>query len=386
MSDFRQKHSQMSFSAIPELLEEIAAGRMVVMLDDEDRENEGDLIMAAGKVRAEDVNFMAREGRGLICLALDEARCRRLGLQPMVRDNASPYHTNFTVSIEAASGVTTGISAHDRARTIQVAVAKNAQPRDLIQPGHVFPLLAQPGGVLTRAGHTEAAVDLAALAGCEPAGVLVEILREDGSMARRPDLEVFAQKHGLKVGTVADLIRYRLATEKTIERVHESDVATEFGAFRLTAWRDRLRGELHFALAHGAIGDGAPVLTRVHVRNTLSDVLHLERDDLGMTMTAALRRIAAEGRGVVVVLTSEEDPAALLARLNRETEEALPSAPRNAAVQREWRRLGLGAQILSDLGVRRLRVLGTPRRLVGLSGFDLEVAEYVDEPPAGAGK
>lgn len=371
----------MAFASIPELLEEIAAGRMVVMLDDEDRENEGDLIMAAGKVRAEDVNFMAREGRGLICLALDRARCDRLGLQPMVRDNGSAYHTNFTVSIEAASGVTTGISAHDRARTIQVAVAADAKASDLVQPGHVFPLLAQPGGVLTRAGHTEAAVDLAALAGREPAGVLVEILREDGSMARRPDLETFAAKHGLKVGSIADLIRHRLATEKTIERVHQSGVQTEFGAFQLVAWRDRLRGEVHFALARGAINDGAPVLARVHVRNTLSDVLHLERDDLGMTMTAALRRIASEGRGVVVVLASSEDSGAMLARLNRETV-ALPVNGRNAAAQREWRQLGLGAQILADLGVRRLRVLGTPRKLVGLSGFDLEVIEYVDAPAA----
>jgi len=371
----------MSFSPIPELLAEIAAGRMVVMLDDEDRENEGDLIMAADKVRAEDVNFMAREGRGLICLALDQARCRRLGLQPMVRDNASVYHTNFTVSIEAASGVTTGISAHDRARTIQVAVAPDAKADDLVQPGHVFPLEAQPGGVLTRAGHTEAAVDLAALAGCTPAGALVEILREDGSMARRPDLETFAAKHGLKVGSIADLIRHRLATEKTIERVHDSDVETEFGAFRLIAWRDRLRGDLHFALVRGVVEGDAPVLTRVHVRNTLSDVLHLERDDLGMTMTAALRRVAVEGRGVVVVLTSEEDVHGLLARLNREAASA-PATGR-AAAQREWRQLGLGAQILADLGVHRLRVLGTPRKLVGLSGFDLEVVEYVEEQKSG---
>ena len=371
----------MAFATIPELLEEIAAGRMVVMLDDEDRENEGDLIMAADKVRAEDVNFMAREGRGLICLALDQARCRRLGLQPMVRDNGSVYHTNFTVSIEAASGVTTGISAHDRARTIQVAVSSDAKPADLVQPGHVFPLEAQPGGVLTRAGHTEAAVDLATLAGCTPAGVLVEILREDGSMARRPDLETFAARHGLRVGSIADLIRHRLATEKTIERVHESGVETEFGAFRLIAWRDRLRGDLHFALVRGVVEGDQPVLTRVHVRNTLSDVLHLEREDLGMTMTAALRRIAAEGRGAVVVLASEEDAGGLLARLNHDAASA-PATGR-AAAQREWRQLGLGAQILADLGVHRLRVLGTPRKLVGLSGFDLEVVEYVEEQGAG---
>ena len=374
----------MAFASIPELLDEVAAGRMVVMLDDEDRENEGDLIMAADKVRAEDVNFMAREGRGLICLALDSVRCARLGLQPMVRDNGSAYHTNFTVSIEAASGVTTGISAQDRARTIQVAVAPGATRADLVQPGHVFPLAAQPGGVLTRAGHTEAAVDLATLAGCTPAGVLVEVLRADGTMARRPDLEQFAARHGLKVGSIADLIRHRLATEKTIERVHASDVQTAFGAFRLVAWRDRVRGEVHFALVRGTIDDGAPVLARVHVRNTLSDALHLEREDLGMSMGAALRRIAAEDRGVVVVLASPEDSGALLARLNREPSPP-PAGARNAAAQREWRQLGLGAQILADLGVHRLRVLGTPRKLVGLSGFGLEVVEYVDEQGAGTG-
>jgi 3,4-dihydroxy 2-butanone 4-phosphate synthase/GTP cyclohydrolase II len=376
----------MAFATIPELLADIAAGRMVVMLDDEDRENEGDLIMAADKVRPEDVNFMAREGRGLICLALDPARCRRLGLQPMVRDNASPLHTNFTVSIEAAHGVSTGISAHDRAVTIRTAVAPDARPDDLIQPGHVFPLQAQVGGVLTRAGHTEAAVDLAAMAGCESAGVLVEVLREDGSMARLPDLEAFAKKHGIRIGSIADLIRHRLATENTIERIHESDVETEFGAFRLVGWRDRLRGDLHFALVRGVVDDADPVLARVHVRNTLSDVLHLKREDLGLTMTAALRRVADEGRGVVVVLAADEAPAALLARLDHAVDTPATTGSRAASNQREWRQLGLGAQILADLGARRLRVLGTPRKLVGLSGFGLEVVEYVEEPGIGNGK
>ena len=373
----------MSFATIPELLDELRAGRMVVILDDEDRENEGDLIMAADKVRAEDINFMAREGRGLICLALDEKRCRRLGLRPMVQDNASTHHTNFTVSIEAASGVTTGISAHDRARTIQVAVAPDAKPSDLIQPGHIFPLLAQPGGVLSRAGHTEAAVDLAMLAGCEPAGVLVEILHEDGSMARRPELETFARKHGLKLGSIADLIRHRLRTEKTIARVHESDVQTEFGPFRLVAWRDSLRNELHFALVRGRVGDGAPVLARVHVRDTLSDVLHLRREDCGLSLSSALQRIADEDRGVAVILCVEDDSADVLRRLSNRGDADSASKSGNDA-QSEWRQLGLGAQILADLGARRLRVLGTPRKLVGLSGFGLEVVEYVDE--AGSGR
>jgi 3,4-dihydroxy 2-butanone 4-phosphate synthase / GTP cyclohydrolase II len=358
-----------SFATIPEILDEIRAGRMVVMLDDEDRENEGDLVMAAGKVRPEDVNFMVREGRGLVCLPLTQAHCRQLGLKPMVDRNTSPYHTNFTVSIEAATGVTTGISAHDRARTIRTAADPNARPEDIVQPGHVFPLAAQPGGVLARAGHTEAACDLAALAGLAPAGVLVEILNEDGTMARRPELEVFAARHGLKLGTIAELIRYRLETERTIERVHEGDVETEFGRFRLVAFRDSLYKALHFALVRGRIDDGAAVLTRVHVRNTLSDVLHLKRDDLGLTVTAALRRIADEDRGVVVVLAGDETPETLAERL---------SAPQAADEQAppQWRQLGLGAQILADLGARRLRVLGTPRRLVGLAGFGLEVEGY----------
>jgi 3,4-dihydroxy 2-butanone 4-phosphate synthase/GTP cyclohydrolase II len=377
----------MPFDSIPEILDELRAGRMVVMLDDEDRENEGDLIMAADKVRAQDINFMAREARGLICLALTEQRCRRLGLRPMVRDNGSTYHTNFTVSIEAAEGVTTGISAHDRARTIQVAVAPDAKPNDLVQPGHVFPLMAQPGGVLSRAGHTEAACDLATLAGCEPAGVLVEILHEDGSMARRPELEIFARKHGLKIGSIADLIRHRLQTEKTIARVHESDVQTGFGAFRLVVFRDSLRNDLHYALVRGRVDDGAPVLARVHVRNTLSDTLHLQRDDLGLALTSALRRIAEEGRGVAVVLACEEDAATFLGKLahGAATEsDGHGSRGGREQAQQEWRQLGLGAQILADLGAQQLRVLGTPRKLVGISGFGLEVVEYVDE--AGGGK
>ncbi len=363
----------MTFNTIPEILEDIRAGRMVVMLDDEDRENEGDLIMAAQMVRPQDVNFMTREARGLLCLTLTEQRTRQLGLHPMVSDNTALHHTNFTVSIEAAEGVTTGISAHDRARTIQVAVKSDAKPQDLAQPGHIFPLTAQPGGVLTRAGHTEAGCDLAALAGLEPSAVLIEILHEDGSMARRPELEVFAVKHGLKIGSIADLIRYRLETEKTVQRVHEETVETEFGTFRLVAYRDVVRRALHFALVRGRIDDGAPVLARVHVRNTLSDVLHLKRDELGLTVTSALRRIADEDRGVLLVLSGEDTSEALLARLQGQPSGQVPKD----AQQQEWRQLGLGAQILSDLGVRELRVLGTPRKLVGLAGFGLEVVEYV---------
>jgi 3,4-dihydroxy 2-butanone 4-phosphate synthase/GTP cyclohydrolase II len=363
----------MPFNTIPEILEDIRAGRMVVILDDEGRENEGDLIMAAEKARPEDINFMVREARGLLCLTLTEQRTRQLGLRPMVSENTSAQHTNFTVSIEAAVGVTTGISAHDRARTVQVAVQPAATPQDLNQPGHVFPLTAQPGGVLTRAGHTEAGCDLAGLAGLEPAAVLIEIMREDGSMARRPDLEVFAARHGLKIGSIADLIRYRLETEKTVQRVHEEDVHTDFGPFHLIAYRDVIRRVLHFALVRGTVDDGAPVLSRVHVRNTLSDVLHLQREDLGLTVTSALRRIADEDRGVLLVLSGEDTPEVLLARLNRQGTVQAPEVVQ----QQEWRQLGVGAQILADLGVHRLRVLGTPRKLVGLAGFGLEVVEHV---------
>lgn len=365
----------MSFSSIPELLEDIRAGRMVVIVDDEDRENEGDLIMAAEKVTPADINFMAREGRGLICLSMTLARCRQLGLRPMVDVNTSPHHTNFTVSIEAARGVTTGISAHDRAHTIQTAVASGAGPADIVRPGHIFPLVSQPGGVLTRAGHTEAASDLAGLAGLEPAGVLVEVLDEDGTMARRPQLEAFAARHGLRIGTIADLIRYRLETEKTVERAAEQEVDTEFGCFRLVAWRDLIGRELHFALVRGAVDDGAPVPVRVHVRNTLSDVLHLRRGDLGLTVTAALRHVAERDRGVVVVLAGDERPDALLARL------AGSRADATEGEDPPWRTLGAGAQILADLGVRRLRVLGPARRLVGLAGFGLEVVGHEDLAP-----
>ena len=360
----------MSFSSIPEIVAEIRAGRMVVIVDDEDRENEGDLIMAAEKVRPEDINFMAREARGLICLALTKRRCEQLRLPPMVSDNASRHHTNFTVSIEAAEGVTTGISAHDRAHTILAAASADAQPRDLVQPGHIFPLSAQPGGVLTRAGHTEAASDLAALAGLEPAGVLVEILAEDGTMARRPQLEKFAHRHGLRIGSIADLIRHRLETEKTVARVFERDVDTEFGPFRLVGYRDALTQLPHFALVRGTVDDGAPVPTRVHVRETLSDVLHLKRADGSLSVTDALRHVAALDRGVVVVLTDPDEAAAALDRLGQ------LNAPREAYAAHEWRRHGVGAQILADLGARRLRVLGKARRFLGLAGFGLEVVGY----------
>ncbi|HET7843132.1 MAG TPA: 3,4-dihydroxy-2-butanone-4-phosphate synthase, partial [Xanthomonadales bacterium] len=289
----------MSFAPVPELVAEIRAGRMVVLVDDEDRENEGDLVMAAECVRPEDVNFMAREARGLICLSLTQAKCAQLGLGPMVGNNGSPYGTNFTVSIEAATGVTTGISAHDRAHTIRTAVARDASSRDLTQPGHVFPLAAQPGGVLVRAGHTEAASDLAGMAGFAAAGVLVEILDEDGSMARRPQLERFARKHGLKIGSIEDLIRHRLAHERLVECVLEREVTTDAGAFRLHVFRSALDGTLHHALVRGAPTQHGAPLVRVHVQDPLADALGVHELGGGAVGAArALREVAQAGHGV----------------------------------------------------------------------------------------
>lgn len=369
----------MPFSPIPELLEEIRNGRMVVIVDDEDRENEGDLIMAAELVRPQDINFMVTHARGLVCLSLTRERCRQLGLPPMVRDNTSPHHTNFTVSIEAAEGVTTGISAYDRAHTVRTAVRPDASASDLSQPGHIFPLQAQPGGVLNRAGHTEAASDLALLAGLEPAGVLVEILNPDGSMARRPELEAFAAEHGLKIGSIEELIRYRLATEHTIERVDEREIDTEYGPFQLLTYRDRLSHALHFALRRGDADPAEPTLVRVHVQNPLADALHWRRADFGPAVGDVLRMIAAEGQGALVLLADHAGADALLARI-RAPQHADEAVPARAHVLAEWRRNGAGGQILADLGLGKLRVIGTPRKQIGLAGFGLEVVEYVELP------
>ena len=367
----------MNFAPIPELLEELRAGRMVVVVDDEDRENEGDLIMAAELVRPADINFMVTHARGLVCLSLTRERCAQLGLAPMVQSNTAQFHTNFTVSIEAAEGVTTGISAYDRAHTVRTAVRPDARPADLSQPGHIFPLAAQPGGVLTRAGHTEAASDLPMLAGLEPAGVLVEVMNADGSMARRPQLEVFAREHGLKMGSIADLIAYRLATEHTVERVDERAIDTEFGRFNLVTYRDRIAHELHFALVRGTPERATPTLVRVQVENPLSDLLHWRREDFGVAATDALRAIDAAGQGVMVVLSEPRSAEALLARLRIDPADA-GAAPRASTKDAgQWRRNGAGAQILADLGLGRLRVLGTPRRQVGLAGYGLEVVEYL---------
>lgn len=367
----------MAFATIPELLEEIRAGRMVVIVDDEDRENEGDLIMAAELVRPSDINFMVTHARGLVCLSLTRERCHQLGLPPMVQANTSTHHTNFTVSIEAAEGVTTGISAYDRAHTIRTAVRPDAQPRDLAQPGHIFPLTSQPGGVLTRAGHTEAATDLAMLAGLEPAGVLVEILNADGSMARRPELEAFAREHSLKMGSIEDLIRYRLETEHTVERVDAREIETEHGPFQLITYRDRVSHALHFALLRGEVDASTPTLVRVHMHNPLADALRWRRADFGPAVGDVLAAIAAEGRGALVLLDEPQSSDALLARIREESPHAAAGKSRAGALA-EWRRNGAGGQILADLGLGKLRVLGTPRKQVGLAGFGLEVVEYLE--------
>lgn len=362
-----------------EIIEDIRQGKMVIILDDEDRENEGDLVMAAAHTRPEDINFMARFGRGLICLTLTRERCQQLRLPLMVNENRTPHSTNFTVSIEAATGVTTGISAADRARTIQVAVAPGAKPEELVQPGHVFPLMAHPGGVLNRAGHTEAGCDLARLAGLEPAAVIVEILNDDGSMARRPDLERFAAEHGLKMGTIADLIHYRIQHEKTVERICECHFPTEFGDFRLIAYQDQVDRRLHLALVKGRLRGDQPTLVRVHGRNLLSDLFCATRDGAALSLRSAMSRIAAEGTGVLVVIRREEDDKSLVERIHQYQMEdhGVELAARDEKSD-DWRTTGTGAQILADLGLHQLRVLGSsPKKYLGLSGYGLEVVEFV---------
>jgi 3,4-dihydroxy 2-butanone 4-phosphate synthase/GTP cyclohydrolase II len=370
----------MKLNSIPELIEDIRAGRMIVLIDDEDRENEGDLVMAASKVRPEDINFMAHHGRGLICMPITRERCEQLNLLLMVNKNEARFATNFTVSIEAAEGITTGISAYDRAHTIRTAAGPDAGPADISQPGHVFPLMAQAGGVLTRAGHTEASVDLAMLSGLEPAAVLVEILNEDGTMARRPQLETYAQTHGLKIGTIADLIRYRLETEHSVECLSTHEVDTDFGPFRLLTYRDSINDQLHLALLKGEVDPAEPMLVRVHVQNLLSDVLGIKRDDFGLPLKTAIAEIAREGKGMVLVLGGHEDDENLLRRIQKQPEPNVSSSG-DSRQSNELRTYGIGAQIIVDIGIRKMRVLSAPKHLTGLAGFDLEVVEYVECEP-----
>ena len=366
--------------SIDEVLADLRAGRMVVVMDDEDRENEGDLLMAASMVRAEDINFMARYGRGLICLTLTPGRCEQLRLPLMVTGTDRARSTNFTLSIEAAEGVTTGISAHDRAHTIRTAVAPGARPEDLRQPGHIFPLMGQPGGVLTRAGHTEAGCDLTRLAGLEPAAVIVEILNEDGTMARRPDLVTFARSHGLKMCTIAQLIRYRLEKEESVERISEDDIDTEFGPFRLVCFEDHVHQDVHLALVRGEIDARSVPLVRVQLTDTLRDLVGIRTPQLGWRLRDALARIAEEEDGIVVILRRHELPRELVDAVSLLSGRPLmPGDHRDGQESRVLRTYGIGAQILRNLGVRRMRVLSAPKQMLGLSGFGLELVEYVNQ-------
>jgi len=370
----------MALNSTQEIIDDLRQGRMVVIMDDEDRENEGDLIIAAERITAESINFMAKYGRGLICLTLTTERCRQLRLPLMVNVSDQLESTNFTVSIEAAEGVTTGISAADRATTVRAAVAPDARPEDLVQPGHIFPLMAQPGGVLVRAGHTEAGCDLARLAGFSPAAVIVEILNEDGTMARRPDLERFAAEHGLKIGTIADLIHYRIRNEKTIERVNECALPTRYGEFRLVAYQDIVDNAVHLALVKGDLQPGHPTLVRVHVQNTLCDLFEASRGECGWPLRGAMRQIADAGEGVIVVLRNHDTGRDIVQRIQdyawHGADEAVPQ--RGKIKDTQLRTYGVGAQILGDLGVTKMRVMSAPKNLHALGGFDLEVTEFVE--------
>jgi 3,4-dihydroxy 2-butanone 4-phosphate synthase/GTP cyclohydrolase II len=368
----------MAFDRIEDIIEDYRQGKMVLLVDDEDRENEGDLLLAADRCTPQAISFMANEARGLICLTLTDEHCQRLGLEQMVPSNGSVFSTAFTVSIEAASGVTTGISAADRARTVQAAVAADATPEDLVQPGHIFPLRAREGGVLNRAGHTEAGCDLARLAGFTPASVIVEVMNDDGTMARRPDLERFAAKHGIRIGTIADLIHYRLSTEHTIVRIGERELPTVHGTFRLISYEDRIEGGVHMAMVMGDVRREEPTLVRVHVVDPLRDLVGAEYNGpANWTLWAALQKVAEEGRGVVVVLANHESSQALLERIPQLTQ---PPRQYTRSQSRIYSEVGTGAQILQDIGVGKLRHLGPPLKYAGLTGYDLEVVESLPFP------
>lgn len=368
----------MPFNTTEEILADLAQGKMVIIVDDEDRENEGDLLMVASLTRPEDINFMVKEGRGLVCLTLTRERCRQLSLPLMNSRTDETHSTNFTLSIEASEGVTTGISAYDRAHTIRTAVAPNASPADIVRPGHIFPIMAQPGGVLTRAGHTEAGCDLARLAGFEPAATIVEIMNEDGSMARRADLERFAEKHDLKIGTIEDLIRYRVQNEKTIERIFEKDVQTEYGQFHLVAYQEQARRDVHLALIRGEIKPADTTLVRVHLENELCDLLALTEPACGWPLRAAMQRISREPHGVIVILREPIATNAVLKRLQVCEPRSTPASSARSSPA-ELKTYGIGAQILSDLGVQKMRVMSAPKRFHGIAGFGLEIVGYVQD-------
>jgi 3,4-dihydroxy 2-butanone 4-phosphate synthase/GTP cyclohydrolase II len=363
----------MAIAPITEIIADIRAGKMVVLVDEEDRENEGDLVCAADHVTPDAINFMARFGRGLICMPITEERARQLNLAPMTAINRSVHGTNFTVSIEAAEGVTTGISAADRAHTIRVAAAPDATPDDVVQPGHVFPLIAQAGGVLARAGHTEACCDLARLAGLSPSAVLCEIMKDDGTMARLPDLEIFAREHGLKIGAIADLIHHRSRTERLVERVVERPLTTPLGTFRLVVYRDKLSDATHLALTRGPISPEVETLVRVHEPVTIMDLLDAESESHAWSVLEAQKAIVQAGRGVIVLLHRPES-AQELRRRAIGGNAPLPS-------KMDLRNYGIGAQILRDLHVGKMRLLARQRKMPSMAGFDLEVTGYDEAPP-----
>ncbi len=368
----------MPINSIEDILDDFRQGKMVLMMDDEDRENEGDLIIAANVITPEHITFFARYACGLICLTITEERARQLNLPLMVEQNSSQHETNFTVSIEAADGITTGISAADRARTVRVAVAKNAHPKDIVMPGHIFPLIGKNGGVLTRAGHTEAGIDLARLAGYEPASVIVEVMNEDGTMAKRPELETFARQHNIKLGTIADLINYRLLNDKTIDLIDEKDIKTSHGDFRLRIYTDKVSNCVHHALVQGDIQEDEPCLVRVQTLNTLRDVIGTERPGYptSWALTDAMARINREGQGVIVIVGDESTPEESLAQVTYFPE--VPPQQRSNSEIGAYRLIGTGSQILRDIGVGKMRVLGSPVRYNAISGFHLEIVEFVE--------
>ena len=362
-------HQDVVISPIEDIIEDIRLGKMVVLVDEEDRENEGDLVIAAEFVTADHINFMATHGRGLICLTLTEDRCQQLNLAPMVRRNGAKMGTNFTASIEAATGVTTGISTADRAHTILTAVHGNAKPADIVSPGHVFPLMAQAGGVLARAGHTEAGCDIAELAGLTPAAVICEILKDDGEMARLPDLVTFAAEHDLKIGTIADLINYRSQTERLVSRVAERVVQTPFGAFNLVAFLDETAKETHLALVKGDVAQHDSVLVRVHEPLSVFDLLDADSQHHSWSVPHAMKTIAEAGAGVIVMLRRQESSEDLL--------RTIQSAEQSFSNKHTLKDYGIGAQILRDLGVTRMRLMAEPRKISSMAGFGLEVLEFV---------
>lgn len=358
-----------ALAPVKDIIADIKAGRMVILVDEEDRENEGDVVLAAEFVTPEAINFMVKHCRGLVCLTLTDERCRQLGLEQMVRHNRTPHGTAFTASIEAATGVTTGISAHDRARTIQVAVARNAKPDDIVMPGHIFPLTAQKGGVLIRAGHTEAGCDLAQLAGLEPAAVICEILKDDGTMARLPDLIEFAKEHGLKIGAIRDLIAYRAATEALVREVSKREVRNAYGQFTLHGFEDTTTGEIHLALVKGEIEPDTETLVRVHEPISVLDFLDADNPRHSFSIDRAMQIINDAGSGVIVMLRRNETDAGM---------RALLIDPADAPAARwDARTFGVGAQILRSLNVRKMRLLASPRKIPSMAGFDLELTGYL---------